>query len=75
MVRSREGETRTKMPEWLHANPFGGSQDSCLLQLRDGTLLRTRHSAKCNNLGVVTSPQAAARQPYSFTGIPRSAEA
>ncbi len=39
MVRSRDGETWTKEPELIYAHPYGGSQDPCLLQLRDGTLL------------------------------------
>ena len=39
MVRSRDGETWTKNPELIYAHAFGGSQDPCLLQLRDGTLL------------------------------------
>src|SRR5690606_26761317 len=39
MVRSRNGETWTKNPELIYAHPFGGSQDPCLLQLNDGTLL------------------------------------
>jgi len=39
MVRSRNGETWSKEPELIYAHPFGGSQDPCLLQLRDGTLL------------------------------------
>lgn len=39
MVRSRDGETWTKEPDLIYAHPFGGSQDPCLLQLRDGTLL------------------------------------
>ncbi len=38
-VRSRDAETWNKGPELLYAHPFGGSQDPCLLQLRDGTLL------------------------------------
>ncbi len=38
-VRSREGVTWTKTPELLYAHPFGGSQDPCLMQLKDGTLL------------------------------------
>lgn len=38
-VSSMNGETWTKEPELLYAHPFGGSQDPCLLQLRDGTLL------------------------------------
>jgi len=43
MVRSRDGETWTKDPELIYAHPFGGSQDPCLLQLRDGTLLCTSY--------------------------------
>jgi hypothetical protein len=40
MVRSNDdGETWTKEPELIYAHPFGGSQDPCLLQLRDGMLL------------------------------------
>ena len=39
MVRSNNGETWTKEPELIYAHPFGGSQDPCLLQLRDGALL------------------------------------
>ena len=38
MVRSRDGEHWTKEPELIYAHAFGGSQDPCLLQLRDGTL-------------------------------------
>jgi sialidase-1 len=38
-VRSRDGESWTSDPELLYAHAFGGSQDPCLLQLRDGTLL------------------------------------
>lgn len=39
MVRSTDGENWTTEPELIYAHPFGGSQDPCLLQLRDGTLL------------------------------------
>jgi hypothetical protein len=39
MVRSRDGMTWSKQPELIYAHAFGGSQDACLLQLRDGTLL------------------------------------
>ena len=39
-VRSRDGgATWSATPEPIFAHPFGGSQDPCLLQLRDGTLL------------------------------------
>ena len=44
MVRSRDGEIWTKEPELIYAHPFGGSQDPCLLQLRDGTLLCASYS-------------------------------
>ncbi len=43
MVRSTDGENWTKEPELIYAHPFGGSQDPCLLQLRDGTLLCTSY--------------------------------
>jgi hypothetical protein len=33
------GNTWSKEPQLLYAYPFGGSQDPCLLQLKDGTLL------------------------------------
>jgi sialidase-1 len=38
-VKSKDGITWTKEPELIYAHPFGGSQDPCLLQLKDGTLL------------------------------------
>jgi sialidase-1 len=37
------GLTWTKDPALLYAHPFGGSQDPCLLQLRDGTILCTSY--------------------------------
>ena len=39
MVRSSDGENFTAEPELIHANNWGGSQDPCMLQLRDGTIL------------------------------------
>ncbi|MDR1096700.1 MAG: glycoside hydrolase [Tannerella sp.] len=39
MVRSKDTENWPKEPELIYAHPFGGSQDPCLLQLKDGTLL------------------------------------
>ncbi|MBU1820976.1 MAG: glycoside hydrolase [Bacteroidetes bacterium] len=38
-VRSRDGESWTPAPNLIYAHAFGGSQDPCLLRLRDGTLL------------------------------------
>jgi hypothetical protein len=43
MVRSRDGENWSKNPELIYAHPWGGSQDPCLLQLRDGALLCTSY--------------------------------
>lgn len=40
LVRSRDdGETWTKEPELIWAHPEGGSQDPCMVQLRDGSIL------------------------------------
>ncbi len=38
-VRSKDGENWTKEPELIYAHTFGGSQDPCLLQLSDGSIL------------------------------------
>ncbi len=42
-VTSRDGVNWSKEPELIYAHPFGGSQDPCLLQLRDGTILCTSY--------------------------------
>ncbi|MCY1719647.1 sialidase family protein [Prolixibacteraceae bacterium Z1-6] len=42
-VRSSNGENWTANPELIYAHDFGGSQDPCLLQLKDGTLLCTSY--------------------------------
>ncbi len=40
LVRSKDnGETWTGEPELIFAHPFGGSQDPCMTQLRDGTIV------------------------------------
>jgi hypothetical protein len=40
LVRSRDGgESWTKEPELIWAHPEGGSQDPCMVQLRDGSIL------------------------------------
>ncbi|MBL1409412.1 sialidase family protein [Sphingobacterium faecale] len=38
-MTSKDGENWAKEPQLLYAHAFGGSQDPCLLTLRDGTLL------------------------------------
>jgi hypothetical protein len=42
-VTSKDGVTWSKEPELIYAHPFGGSQDPCLLLLRDGTILCTSY--------------------------------
>jgi hypothetical protein len=60
-VRSRDGgATWTREPELIYAHALGGSQDPCLLQLRDGTLL-------CASYGwqfLQKEALAARREPY-----------
>lgn len=44
LVRSRDdGQTWTREPELIYAHPFGGSQDPCMVQLRDGTIVCTSY--------------------------------
>lgn len=42
-VTSKDGIIWDKHPQLIYAHPFGGSQDPCMLQLRDGTLLCTSY--------------------------------
>ena len=69
LVRSKdEGNTWSKIPELLYANPFGGSQDPCMLQLRDKTIL-------CSSYGwaMFTTPAPSQMnniyQLKNFTGL------
>lgn len=43
MAHSSDGEKWSEEPDLIYAHPFGVSQDPCLLQLRDGTLLCTSY--------------------------------
>ncbi len=62
LVRSKDsGETWTQ-PELLYANPFGGSQDPCMVQLSDHSILCTSYgwmwlrpeaAKEMKNLGMV----------------------
>jgi len=42
-VHSTDAENWSKEPELIYAHAFGGSQDPCMLQLRDGTILCTSY--------------------------------
>jgi hypothetical protein len=40
LIRSHDaGQTWSREPELIFAHPFGGSQDPCMVQLRDGAIL------------------------------------
>jgi sialidase-1 len=44
LVRSKDGgQTWSKEPEMVYAHPFGGSQDPCMVQLRDGLIVCTSY--------------------------------
>lgn len=57
LVRSKDnGQTWTADPELIYAHPFGGSQDPCMVQLRDGSLI-------CTSYGwVLLKPEAAEKK-------------
>ncbi|MCO5238769.1 MAG: glycoside hydrolase [Chitinophagaceae bacterium] len=63
-VRSTDGEHWTNKPELIYAHPFGGSQDPCLIQLKDGTILCASYGwQRVNEEGI-----ANLRKPYSGSG-------
>ena len=44
LVRSKDsGQTWSKEPELIYAHPYGGSQDPCMVQLSDGSILCTSY--------------------------------
>lgn len=63
-VRSTDGENWTKNPELIYAHTFGGSQDPCMLQLKDGTILCTSYGWQ----QVRESGVANLKQPYFEAG-------
>jgi sialidase-1 len=71
-VRSTDnGLSWSKEPELLHAHPFGGSQDPCLLRLRDGTILCTSYGwafVRKDGIENLKQPVAINRENYVFLG-------
>lgn len=63
-VRSKDGENWTKEPELIYANPFGGVQDPCLIQLANKTILCSSYS------WVFLEPEDSCelKEPYIKTG-------
>lgn len=70
LVRSRDGgQTWSKSPELIYAHPFGGSQDPCLVQLRDGALVCSSYGWSLVNPAYAMGLTNAARHgSYVFMG-------
>lgn len=69
-LRSTDGEHWTTTPELLYAHAFGGSQDPCLLQLRDGTILCSSYGWTFlrPEAGATAHPNYAHAGPATFLG-------
>lgn len=63
-VNSKDGDNWTKDPTLIYAHAFGGSQDPCLLQLKDGELLCTSYGWQ----QVRESGISNIKQPYFESG-------
>ncbi len=66
LVRSKDGgKTWTKDPSLIFAHPLGGSQDPCMVQLKDGSIV-------CTSYAWAMLPQPGqekmAHPPFSFLG-------
>ncbi len=61
LVRSRDdGKTWSPTPELIYAHPLGGSQDPCMVQLRDGAII-------CTSYGwALLQAEAAAKLEHPF---------
>ena len=71
LVRSRDnGKTWTREPELIYAHPFGGSQDPCMLQLRDGSILCASYAwARMQPTAIAKLKQPISRQgDFAFLG-------
>jgi len=70
LVRSRDnGKTWSPEPELIYANPFGGSQDPCMIQLRDGSLVCASYGWALVNSDFAAKQDASLRHGnYVFLG-------
>jgi hypothetical protein len=70
LVRSEDnGETWTKKPELIHAHPFGGSQDPCMVQLNDGTIVCSSYAwARVKDDVKENFPEAIRHDNFVFMG-------
>lgn len=63
-VHSTDAENWTNEPELIYAHLFGGSQDPCMLQLKDGTIL-------CTSYGwapLTENEKSTLKKPYRESG-------
>lgn len=71
-IRSRDGgRTWTKEPRLLYAHPFGGSQDPCMVQLRDNTIICASYGwawMPPNALARLPQPNSVHSDRYVFLG-------
>lgn len=70
LVRSRDGgKTWSPEPELIYADPFGGSQDPCMVQLRDGTIVCTSYGwALLNADFAATLSESLRHGSFAFLG-------
>lgn len=65
LIRSKDnGKTWSKDPELIYAHPFGGSQDPCMVQLSDNSILCTSYAWA----RLEPSAIAKLKKPYSKLG-------
>ena len=71
-VRSKDsGKTWSKEPQLMYAHPLGGSQDPCMVQLRDNSILCTSYGwalLERNQIENLRQPVAASSSGFTFLG-------
>ena len=70
LVRSKDnGESWTPEPELIFAHPFGGSQDPCMVQLRDGSILCSSYGwAMLRGDAIEKIPPTLRHENFAFMG-------
>ena len=70
LVRSKDGgKSWSKNPELIFAHPLGGSQDPCMVQMKDGTIICTSYGwALLPEEKVAALKNTNSHSPYSFLG-------
>ncbi len=78
LVRSKDNaETWTADPELIYAHPWGGAQDPCMVQLRDGSIVCSSYAWYLQlTKGFVDPPETIRTGAYLFMGgfLMRSAD-